>query len=86
MAPNDTSATGGYDLGVNETDEKVLVRRLMTAFELFEVGWEMRRQQLLRQYPDAPVEEIRRLLSEWLQAGAGSELVPPGFVVSDRFR
>ena len=70
---------------MNEMDGRILVRRLMTAFELFEAGREMRRQQLLRQSPEASDDEIRRMVCEWLAGATEADRVPPGFVRSDRF-
>lgn len=70
---------------MSETDNTILVRRLLTAFELFEAGWEMRRQQLRRQHPAASEHEIRRHLQRWLESSSSAEDVPAGFVRSNRF-
>ncbi|MDJ0763305.1 MAG: hypothetical protein QNJ97_09980 [Myxococcota bacterium] len=40
--------------------------RLCLAFELFEAGLEIMRQNLKRRYPGCGVNEIERMLEEWL--------------------
>ena len=47
--------------------------RLRTAFELFETGLEMRRQQLRRAHPELAEQEIEALLSAWLKERPGAE-------------
>lgn len=49
------------------------VERLRTAFDLYEAGVRMKRQQLRREHPEASEEEIRRLVNAWLQERPGAE-------------
>jgi hypothetical protein len=49
------------------------VRRLHTAFDLFEAGWDMQRQKLRRQHPEASDREINHLLVLWLRERPGAE-------------
>jgi len=47
--------------------------RLRLAFDLFEAGEAMMRQNLKRRHPDASPEEIERRLIEWLSHRPGAE-------------
>ncbi len=55
-------------------DPHRLGRRLELAFDLFEAGEQIMRQNLKRRYPDAGREEIERHLGEWLSRRPGAEL------------
>jgi hypothetical protein len=48
--------------------------RLRTAFDLFETGLEMRRQQLRRAHPGLADSEIEALVTSWLRERPGAEL------------
>jgi hypothetical protein len=50
-----------------------IAARLRTAFELFETGLEMRRQQLRRAHPELAEPEIEALLAAWLKERPGAE-------------
>jgi hypothetical protein len=52
--------------------EDVLREKLLVAFDLFEAGLDMRRQQLRRAYPDESDTEIERRLTEWLHDRPGA--------------
>jgi hypothetical protein len=47
--------------------------RLRTAFDLFETGVEMRRQQLRRAHPGLADSEIEALVGAWLRERPGAE-------------
>jgi hypothetical protein len=47
--------------------------RLRTAFELFEAGVALMRQNLRRAHPNAAEEEIERRLRAWLRERPGAE-------------
>ena len=73
---------------VEMADEETLADRLAMAFELFEFGVEMMAANLRRRHPEAPPDEIERLLEAWLAERPGAELGDgPGVPVSlARFR
>ncbi len=48
--------------------------RLELAFDLFEAGEQIMRQNLKRRHPRASSEEIERRLAEWLRRRPGAEL------------
>jgi hypothetical protein len=48
--------------------------RLRVAFDLFETGVEMRRQQLRRAHPERADSEIEELVGAWLRERPGAEL------------
>jgi hypothetical protein len=55
-------------------DERDLAaQRLRTAFELFEAGCEIMRQNLRRRHPALSPEELERELVAWLQQRPGAE-------------
>ncbi len=43
------------------------------ALDLFQVGVDVMRQNLRRRHPEAPDEDIERLLGGWLQERPGAE-------------
>lgn len=47
--------------------------KLRIAFELFEAGVKLQRQNLRRAHPGASEVEIERLLAEWLSTRPGAE-------------
>lgn len=55
---------------------------LRSAVDLFEIGLEIRRQNLRREYPEATEEELDERLRRWLHHRPGAELGDcPGRVV-----
>ncbi|MCB1036568.1 MAG: hypothetical protein KDD47_22275 [Acidobacteria bacterium] len=54
------------------TDPELAVSRLYTAFELFEAGVRMMRQNLRRRYPVAGDEEVEERLNAWLSDRPGA--------------
>lgn len=69
-------------------DAAILRDRLIAAFEMFELGVEMMAANLRWRHPQAPPEEIERLLDAWLLERPGAELGDgPGTPVPlERFR
>jgi hypothetical protein len=55
-----------YELDVVEQDPRALGLRLQAAVELWEFGVELVELRLHRERPEAPPEEIRNLVREWL--------------------
>ena len=55
-------------------ESRELGQRLELAFDLYEAGEEIMRQNLKRRYPCAGREEIERRLAEWLCRRPGAEL------------
>ncbi|MEX2533996.1 MAG: hypothetical protein WD273_00225 [Trueperaceae bacterium] len=55
------------------SDQTKAAERLRTAFELFQAGKEMMRQNLRRRFRDASEEEIDQRLRTWLQTRPGAE-------------
>ncbi len=55
------------------SDPRKLGQRLELAFDLFEAGEQIMRQNLKRRHPDADQEEIERRLGEWLCKRPGAE-------------
>ena len=51
-----------------------LGQRLQLAFDLFEAGEEIMRQNLERRHPDADREEVEQRLTAWLHERPGAEL------------
>ena len=47
-------------------------RRLQIAFELFDEGLVVQRQNLRRRHPDASTEEVDLLLRRWLRSRPGA--------------
>jgi hypothetical protein len=58
---------------VSRLDHRRLAERLQTALALHESGVAMKRAQILRQNPDASVDEIARRLNQWLRERPGAE-------------
>ena len=56
-----------------DQSDEARARRLRTALDLADVGIEMRRMQLRRQYPQASEAEISKLLGAWLRERPGAE-------------
>ncbi len=56
------------------TDTRRLGQRLELAFDLYEAGEQIMRQNLKRRQPDAGHEEIEQRLVEWLYKRPGAEL------------
>ena len=56
-----------------ERDPETSRDGLRTALELFEVALELQRQNLRREFPDAPDEEIERHLAAWMLERRGAE-------------
>jgi hypothetical protein len=56
-----------------DAPQRVAVDRLLTAFDLFEFGCEVMRQNLRRQHPRASEAEVEQRLGEWLQKRPGAE-------------
>ena len=54
-------------------EPRELGQRLELAFDLYEAGEQIMRQNLKRRYPDAGREEIERRLAEWLRRRPGAE-------------
>jgi hypothetical protein len=52
---------------------RAAVLRLRQAFELFEAGERLMRQNLRRRYPDETPEVIEQRLSAWLMIRPGAE-------------
>ncbi len=48
--------------------------KLRTAFDLFDAGVDMMRQNIRRDFPEAPPEEVDRRLQEWLFTRPGADL------------
>lgn len=85
MAGGDLDSARRYTWAMDPTDQTcAMAQRLLTAFDLFEAGVQMRRQQLMRQYPDAPEDEIRQKVLDWLYR-VGDEPNIPCHVRSARF-
>jgi Rv0078B-related antitoxin len=55
-------------------DEARLVENLRIAFDLYEAGVEMMRQNLRRRFPGTQEAEIDARLSAWLHERPGAEL------------
>lgn len=68
--------------------DEILRERLLAAFDMFELGVEMKAANLRRQFPEASPEEIERLINAWLLERPGAELGDgPGVPVPlERFR
>ena len=47
--------------------------RLRLAFDLFQAGVDLMRQNLRREHPDLPQADIERLLAAWLSTRPGAE-------------
>ena len=56
------------------SDARKLGQRLELAFDLYEAGEEIMRQNLERRHPDADTGEIDRRLGAWLSERPGAEL------------
>jgi hypothetical protein len=54
-------------------DPRLLGQRLRLAFDLYEAGEQIMRQNLKRRYPDADPEELERHLVDWLCKRPGAE-------------
>jgi hypothetical protein len=60
------------DAIVSDVAEDVLREKLLVAFDLFEAGVDMMRQQLRRAYPAESEAEIERRVTEWLHHRPGA--------------
>jgi Rv0078B-related antitoxin len=49
------------------------VQKLHAAFDLFEAGVDLMRQNLKRRHPEATGEDLERMLREWLHTRPGAE-------------
>jgi hypothetical protein len=58
---------------VGENDRLSPAERFRIAMELFEAGIELKRQNLLREFPDASAEEIDERFYRWLHHRPGAE-------------
>lgn len=56
-----------------EAPEPTAPERLRIAFDLFEAGAAMMRQNLNRMYPDKSADEIENMLQAWLHNRPGAE-------------
>jgi hypothetical protein len=52
---------------------EILAARLRTAFDLFDAGVALKREQLRRERPDLGPEELERRLVAWLRTRPGAE-------------
>ena len=59
---------------MKELNPRELGQRLELAFDLFEAGEQIMRQNLKRRHPTADLEEIERRLMEWLCRRPGAEM------------
>lgn len=50
---------------------EVLVERLHAALEMADTGVELMRQNLRRRHPDSSVDEVDRLLLDWINGRTG---------------
>ena len=57
---------------------------LQLAFDLFELGESVTRQNLRREHPEADEKEIERLLVVWLHSRPGAELGDSSGLPCDR--
>ena len=58
---------------IGEAELKRAGARLRTCIEMFDAGVAMKRAQLVRQNPEASVEEIAVMLRTWLHTRPGAE-------------
>ena len=50
-----------------------IVDAFRTTLDLFQTGVDLMRQNIRRRHPEAPDEDVERLLYEWLLARPGAE-------------
>lgn len=53
--------------------DPAVLRRMQIAFDLFDTAVKMKRQNILRQDPDATEEDIREGIRKWLHHRPGAE-------------
>ncbi len=58
---------------MGSAEQMAAARRLKVAFDLFEAGCEIMKQNLRRQYPDLSSEVLHAKLVTWLQHRPGAE-------------
>ena len=58
---------------MDSDEQKAASRRLNLAFELFEAGCEIMKQNLKRRHPDLSSEQLQGKLVSWLQNRPGAE-------------
>lgn len=62
-----------YSGAVDADEREAAAERLRVAFDLFESGIALMRQNLRRRHPGASDEEIESMLGEWLEERPGAE-------------
>jgi len=67
------------------SDRRLREARLRMAFELYDFGVAVMRQNIKRAFPTAADSEINRRLLEWLEHRPGAELGDGEGVIAHRF-